>query len=359
MAKRKVQVDQELAEMVRVYETSKAEFRPSKYWAELNRKNVEQLSQSGYENFKQTVARNYFLWQTGLRDPQVRYLVRSLPVSRVALAFARALLSRRHAFFTIKQSVIYNFVTYLLWEYVGRQGAGDFLARLEEPRECNPPSVRLGGREISQDLAHSVLEIRAITEATGMLRDVNVIMELGAGYGRNAFAFLKLFPRLRYIIVDIPPALYISQRYLTSQFPDWKIFGFRSFENFSAVEEEWNSSRIAFLLPGQIEMLPRGSVDLFLAIDSLHEMRPDQITYYFHAVERLARCYFYFKCWKETIVPYDNVRLRECDYPILPRWSKLFWRDCDVLTFWTRQDNRLVESRYFEALFSLGDTPVA
>jgi len=34
--------------------------RPSKYWIELNRMNLAQLRQHGYENFKRTIALNYF-----------------------------------------------------------------------------------------------------------------------------------------------------------------------------------------------------------------------------------------------------------------------------------------------------------
>ena len=40
------------------------EILPSKYWEELNRKNLQQLADSKYENFKRTLARNYFTMPT-------------------------------------------------------------------------------------------------------------------------------------------------------------------------------------------------------------------------------------------------------------------------------------------------------
>jgi hypothetical protein len=160
-------------------------------------------------------------------------------------------------------------------------------------------------------------------------------------------------PHLRYIVVDIPPALYISQRYLAGQFPDRKVFRFRNFCDYSEVMDEFHESQIAFLLPGQLELLPDRTADLFLAIDSLHEMRPEQIEYYFDLIDRLTGRFFYFKCWKNTKIPYDNITLTEGDYPVRPHWFKVFWRDCKLLTFPTWWDGKVVESTYFEALLSL------
>ncbi len=346
-------IDAVLQRMMQDYLASQSEVQASKYWVELNSKNVKQLYDIGYESFKQTVALNYFTCLVGLRDPQVKFLVRNLPVSSVLSAFGRALLSKGHSHFTAKQSLFYNFVTFMVWEYTARQRARDILACLEEPLDGNPPSVRLSGKEISQDLAYSVLEFRAISDGVGDLDSISTVMELGAGYGRTAYVFLQLMPHLRYVIVDIPPALYISQRYISGQFPDRKLFKFRSFGNYSEIADEFCESQIAFLLPGQLDLLPDNTVDLFLAIDSLHEMRPEQIEYYFSTIGRLTRAFFYFKCWKNTKIPYDNITLTEGDYPVRDRWSKVFWRDCKLLTFPTWWDGKWVQSTYFEALFSL------
>ena len=50
-------------------------FHPSKFWEALNKKNIEQLEKDGIENFKQTIALNYFTWTIGYRDEQFRYLL--------------------------------------------------------------------------------------------------------------------------------------------------------------------------------------------------------------------------------------------------------------------------------------------
>ena len=52
----------EIREMFKEFPKFKEEILPSRYWEELNSKNLEQLADSGFENFKRTVARNYFTW---------------------------------------------------------------------------------------------------------------------------------------------------------------------------------------------------------------------------------------------------------------------------------------------------------
>ena len=66
------------------------------------------------------------------------------------------------------------------------------------------------------------------------------------------------------------------------------------------------------MTPNQLELLPDRSIDMFLNISSLHEMRMDQIRYYFTEIERLTRRYFYFKQWQETTVPFENNR-QQCE----------------------------------------------
>ncbi len=49
-----------ISEMFEALSEAPKEVLPSKYWIELNKENLKQLEDTGYENFKQTVALNYF-----------------------------------------------------------------------------------------------------------------------------------------------------------------------------------------------------------------------------------------------------------------------------------------------------------
>ena len=334
-------MDPMLRQMILSYQKSPSQDTISDYWQVLNKKNVAQLLEDGFENFKQTIALNYFIWLIGKNHSHIKFLKRNLPPGAVTWAQKCSRKAKMHLFFTPKQSKLYNFMTFLLWKYAEQQVGRGLMDRLREPLVGNPPAVELEGRWISQDLANSALEFDSIWSSIKDSESIKTVLELGAGYGRTAYAILSLASGIRYVIVDVPPALYISQRYLSQVFPEKRIFYFRDFDDFSRIKEEFYRSQIIFLMPNQLRWLEHKSVDLAVAIDCLHEMRPSQIESYFDVFDRLARN-FYFTCAKRTSVPYDGVELLEKDYPVRSGWQKVFWR------------TRRVQTTYFEALFSLG-----
>jgi len=331
----------ELKAMFSEFPKYREEILPSKYWEELNRKNLQQLADSGYDNFKRTLARNYFTWIVNPLNKQIRFLMGEAGVWQSIAILVRAMFSPRHDLMKRRHTIYYNMLTNLLWAYVEKNDANGLLDRLSEPQEGNPPQVTRKGRLISQDLANSLLEYEAILHPDLDRREIRTILELGPGYGRTAYVFLKLEPGCRYILVDIPPALYVAQRYLSSVLPDRKTFKFRPFDNFATVKSEFEDADIVFLTPNQLEALPDKSVDLFINISSLHEMRMDQIKYYFQEIERLTRKYFYFKQWQETTVPFENETIKEADYPIGNDWNLIYRQQCKV------------QLKFFEALYEL------
>jgi hypothetical protein len=126
--------------------------------------------------------------------------------------------------------------------------------------------------------------------------------------------------------VDIPPALFVAQRYLSSLFPNRKIFEFRPFGVLDDVKEELQQSELVFLLPHQAEMLPAGCIDLFVNISSLHEMKREQIESYFQMIDRLVSGYFYTKQWRVSGNRFDALTIRETEYPVPRRWQPIFHR---------------------------------
>ncbi|HXX95303.1 MAG TPA: putative sugar O-methyltransferase [Planctomycetota bacterium] len=317
------------------------EMLPSKYWEELNRKNLAQLADEGYENFKRTLATNYFTWVVRPSDAQLRFLRQHLSRWAVTKAAIRTIFAGRHRPMGWLRSKSYTYLTRLVWEYALAHDPDRLLGKLEEPLEGNPPRLYREGRLISQDLANSVLEYRSILAPEVDRTQVRTILELGPGYGRTAFVFLSLMPGVRYVLADIPPALAVSERYLSKLFAGKRIFRYRPFQRYESVKEEFERSELAFLLPHQLELLPEKSVDLFINISSLHEMRIDQIRYYFGVLRRLVRRYFYLKQWRESVIPFENVTIREGDYPVPAEWTRIYWRPCAIQEY------------FFEALFEM------
>lgn len=341
LAREHVNMDPRLREMLDEFPKFRKEILPSKYWAELNKKALRQISDSSYENFKRTVARNYFTFIVTPWNHQTRFLMRSLPFSQAIGIIFGALFAPRHKLFKWYQSIYYNLLTKLLWAYVEENDPEHLLDRLSEPLQGNPPRVYQRKRLISQDLANSFLEYLSIMDTDVDKSEISTIMELGSGYGRSAYVHLVLRPDCRYILVDIPPALYICEKYLSDVFKDRKMFPFRPFERFDDIKDEYENADIIFLMPHQLELVPDKSVDLFINISSLHEMRIDQIRYYFKLMEKLTRKYFYTKQWKESKIPYENVIIRQDDYPTNKNWRQLYARECNV------------QDQFFEALYDL------
>ncbi|MGD0506008.1 MAG: putative sugar O-methyltransferase [Steroidobacteraceae bacterium] len=332
-----------LAAMFAAIESGDARARPSKYWVELNKMNLAQLQEHGYENFKRTVALNYFTFARILPwNEQIRFLLRQLPGSVSLGCLKRALAARKHQYFSafnVVQSVIYNFLALAAWAYTRIALSDPGLLRLREPAEGNPAAIYDDtGALVSQDLASSILELSSLGPS---IAPGSVVLELGAGYGRDAYAILATNPGIKYVIIDIPPALWVAETYLSHQFPDLRVFRYRNFSRFDEIEKEFLECDIAFFLSTQIASLPDGIADFAINISSLHEMRPEQIAFYFLQFDRLLKDggAFYFKQWKRTKVLFEDVVIRQADYPIPPAWHREFSREAPIQT------------RFFEALY--------
>ena len=325
--------DAAVEEMFECLSRGSAVYHPSMFWEKLNELNLHQLETDGLDNLKRTVAQNYFTWVNAPKGDQFRYLMRHTRLSSWPSILSGAWSYDRSTRLTRRQQFELTIFTRMLWKFVEQFDDESLLQSLEEPGLGNPFRVFLDGRLISQDLANSVLEYASVRDHFRAPRDARVtICELGAGYGRNAYVFMKAFPHCKYIVVDIPPALHVAQHYLTTVLEDRTSFSFRCFDDFSEVFEEFDNADIAFLLPHQAEMLLTKSVDLFVNISSLHEMTPSQIRAYFELIDRLTTQYFYSKQWFVSKNVVDQVEVRWDEYPVPSHWLQLYMRPARVQT---------------------------
>jgi putative sugar O-methyltransferase len=331
-----------LTEMLECLRGGDPIYHPSRFWESFNERNNRELTEQGFDNMKRTLATNYFTWILDWKHEQFQGLVRAthlrdwpsilleLPLIDPGFAIPRRLQVQMTVF------------TRMLWKFVLRRDPENLLGRLAEPTLGNPFPIRLGGKLISQDLANSVLEYNSIREHfRPASTERPTICELGAGYGRNAYVFLSALKQTKYIIVDIPPALYVSQRYLSKLFPERRIFQFRRFDAFSEIADEFRAADIVFVLPHQAELLPPKSVDLFLNISSLQEMTIAQIGAYYRLIDRLTRGSFYSKQWYVHQNTFDKVRVSIEDYPTPDHWRQLFVRPAPI------------QPSFFEAMYAL------
>ncbi len=318
-------------------------YQPSRFWEDLSQRNRRQIVDVGFDSFKRTVNQNYFNWLiVGPRHPQFRRLLRSWLARPRPLVFGARLVDWKgvqvrdasvQPFRKVRARIWYALFVALLWDYARRHDRRHRLDDLEEPALGDPILVRYGRRSITQDLANTALELDAMEEALGRpLAPRDTVVELGAGYGRVAWLALASTPGLRYIIVDIPPALAIAQEYLTTLFPERRSFRFRHFDRHDDVAVELADAEIIFLTPNQFEAMPPSGADVFINISSFQEMRPDQVVHYLGQIGRHTDGVFYTKQWRAWTNEIDGVTIRQDDYPIPASWHRIYERQHPVQT---------------------------
>lgn len=316
--------------------------QPSRAWQVLNEKSLSQLLTDGYANFKRTIGCSYFNFPVQAGDPQIVALEKLLPREEVERCRKLAESLPDDPGFRLGDQRFYRYFVAMLWRYTRRNDARRILDDLAEPEEGNPVVVPVDGERATQDLANSVLEYSSIAESVNV-DNLRRVLEIGGGYGRDAFVFLSRHPELRYVMVDIPPALFLSQRYLMSIFPHLKAFPSREFTDFASVREEIEEASIVFLLPHQLALLPNDWFDLAINISSFGEMSREQFSLYFDQINRTTRGSFYSKQWKLSKNPFDNLELTAGDYPIPDGWMEVSRRECAV------------QVEFFEALYRTGE----
>lgn len=311
------EIDPDLRVMVDYFVDSSLIADCSEYWLRLSGMNLTSLIEKGFDSFQAFVCSNYFTFPSVDNSTQWFYSMRS----HSPFKLAKDQLSKRHSYFSVTQSCFINRSIESLLKYVDRIEKLDRLNRVEPPLVGSPPYVDVNGTRVTQDGLNAFIDYWHLSRVV-CLENVRSVLEVGAGMGRHAFTLLKFHPDIKYIIVDIPPALYISQTYLQRCFPEKKAFKFRPFAHFEEISEEFSKADICFITPDQLHYIPDQSIDLFMAIDCLHEMKKSQVQYYFDSAHRLAR-YFYYKNWTTTIIPFDDICYTEDSYPVYPEWKLL------------------------------------
>ncbi len=322
-------------------------YRPSVFWERLIDRHIEELDRDGFANFKRTLALKYFSWDVlgivrhqltpvlwrWLRQPSSAPLFAELDGNRPTSGSSRA------KTFNPAAALVYRTYVALLADLVADNDPLNLLSRLTEPELGNPFGVRYKGKWLSQDLCNSISEFYAATSHLDRSKEGIEVAELGAGYGRLGHVFLSSLAKSTYCVIDIPPALYVSQRYLTELFPDRKAFLFREFQSFEDVREEFEASSLRFIAGHQIELLPPDLFDVFLNISSLHEMTYEQIENYLRHIDRVCRGHFYSKQWRISRAQVNGFTIDESNYPLPKTWQELFHRQHPI------------QRMFFEALY--------
>lgn len=328
-------VDPELRIMLDHFERRHLYRRTSRLWVHLMALHVDRLLQYGRADFYHHIGKNYCLRFTDLErvSPDLLRTLNGLNISATSLLWRQQNMS-------LSRSLMYNLVALAMLKYY--ETIGD-PARLDGLRKLDPnfrqnAFIADDGRVVSQDELQSLFEISSMESRVGF--DGAVVLEVGAGYGRIPYVLMSEARIRKYVIVDIPPALYVSQYFLSTVFPDRKIFRFRPFGDYAEVKDEFEDSDLAFLMPDQMALLPPKSIDIAVAINCFQEMIDAEVMHYFDDFDRLAK-YLYLKASEAPQNGYAERFLPLRRYPFKPGWECLERSSC------------LVPLDYSETLFRL------
>jgi putative sugar O-methyltransferase len=212
-------------------------------------------------------------------------------------------------------SAVYRFFVAMAWQRAREEDRLGLTDRLTEPEVGNPIRIHSDGRLVSQDLANSIIECN-FAARSGQIRDGARVAELGAGYGRVAHAVMAA-ANVSYAIFDIPPALAVSQWYLTRVIGSDRVVGFDPQGDPTALP----AGTVGFFTPDQLERVPAGWFDLTQTISTLPEMPRRQSDHFLALLGAKSSGALFLKQWRRWRNEADDVELTEDGYDLPAEWQ--------------------------------------
>lgn len=117
----------------------------------------------------------------------------------------------------------------------------------------------------------------------------NKIIELGAGFGKLPYYYLKGLKDFSFIDFDIPEVLLLASYYLIKCFPDKKIFLYGESE---FLENKLDQYELIFLPNWEIEKINSNIIDMTINKNSLGEIEPLAARNYINRIHKFTDIFF-------------------------------------------------------------------
>ena len=296
-------IPKDLKKIFTLFLKSKSYTYCSRYWQKLNIKNLRQIiHEGGIKNYANTVALNYFTFLDTSLEMEKKMLqsISNLEVNIKGKIF------KQNKYLGLKESDHLNRLIIKLFFLIIKLGLKSKLKQLSNNGflDFNDHFIKINNNYVTTDKLVSLLDYKKINENINLSKVKNVL-EIGAGSGRFTQTFLTFNQNTKYIICDIPPAIYISYKRLKKVFKNKKVKLCFNCDNYVDFKKEYNQNDILFIFPHQIEILKSNIIDLVIAIDCVHEMDKKTIKYYFENINHFSK-FLYFSVWKKTRVPLSS-----------------------------------------------------
>ena len=303
-----VQVEDDLETlelMVRENKCADSLFRPTNYWAARMDDLADEIRKNGLHDFRRSSDKFSTFNSQDLSTPlcwvdlkSVRginnRLFRQLPgwtklVDWISQKLSQALIFRNGWGPDSLHQMSYSHV-----ERVGNLSPNALpLTSVEESTVGNPEECfQMKGRNYSYLFLEMYLKYAFVSQNLN-IENFKVIAELGSGMGRQIELLKKLYPKISFLVFDIPPTIYVAERYLNTVLPN----------QVKTYLETRDMNDLSDLEPGMIYIFgaqdfPRiktAQIDLFWNAASFGEMEPDVVENYLTYVRDAAENVFLYQ----------------------------------------------------------------
>ena len=116
----------------------------------------------------------------------------------------------------------------------------------------------------------------------------NLFLEIGGGYGGFSEVLKKTYPNVKIIYIEIPPQLYVAERYLKGVFPG-RVAGYRDTKKMKLINNDsFNDYDILIIPPWDIDKIEDKLIDNFSNQASFQEMSQDTVRDYCQQLGRIV-----------------------------------------------------------------------
>jgi putative sugar O-methyltransferase len=120
--------------------------------------------------------------------------------------------------------------------------------------------------------------------------DIQVMVELGSGSGKQIEVIKKLHPNICFLLFDIPPQLYVCEQYLSAVFPD-SVVSYRDTKILDSIPEI-RKGKIFIFGNWKFPILEKVKIDLFWNAKSFQEMELEVVANYLKYINKQANAVF-------------------------------------------------------------------
>lgn len=176
------------------------------------------------------------------------------------------------------------------WTVANMYDTFGILATIEDSKVGNPVGFERDGKFYTISFLNEVIQL-CIVRKNMEIDSAKTILEIGSGCGHKALTFKKACPKLTYIIVDIPPALYVAQQYLLGN--GLSVFRYQDAKQITSLANiNPENYDIICLAPWMLDYVAEMSIDLFINTGSFQEMEPWLVKNYLDQVMKIANNVF-------------------------------------------------------------------